>query len=137
MGIKFLNSKFYKLAQLFILKSIAICYCLFWAVCGLWLAEAFTSTYTLELWTGTWYIVIPLKWLQYQNCFFHSCLSNTYFDMFSGQNALKVYEIFIFWSEVLKNLTVTFCCHVNCTLPIFCAYARLSQRARIQEISCW
>ncbi len=38
--VNFINS------QLLIIKSIAICYCLFWAVSALWLAEAFTATHT-------------------------------------------------------------------------------------------
>ncbi len=37
---------FYKLPQLLILNSIAIYYRLFWTVCALWLAKAFTATHT-------------------------------------------------------------------------------------------
>ncbi len=36
-----------------------------------------------------------------------------------------------------ENLASYFCWHVNCAFPLFCAGASLSQRARIQEISCW
>ncbi len=43
LGIQCLNSKFSKFPQL---TSIAMCYCLFWTVCALWLAEAFAATYT-------------------------------------------------------------------------------------------
>ncbi len=93
-----------------------------------------SSPTILGLGTGTRFIVVPVNRHRYHNRYGHSYSFDIHFDMFLTRYTRKMQEIYVFYGELCwKRL----CWHVNCALPLFCTGARLSQCARIQEISCW
>ncbi len=81
------------------------------------------------------YTVTPGLQLRYQNRFSHYCPFDIHFDIFSVRNTLKCMKYISFAVNKVENLNVNFWFVLNQTLLLFCAGARLSQRARIQEIS--
>ncbi len=76
-----------------------------------------------------------VKWLRYQNWYGHPYSFNIHFDIFLTWNMKNGRNLFyVFCGEVCWKLL---CWHFNCAFLLFYTGARLSQRARIQEISCW
>lgn len=74
-------------------------------------------------------IIVPFKWLRFQNWYFHSCPFNFYFDMFSGRKTLNMYEKYIFWSDQCSKL------ECQLLLSYFCSFVYAEDSKSTQEFT--
>ncbi len=91
------------------------------------------NLYPLVLYTGT---------RLYRNTGLVALISEPVFPLLSIRYSFRYifspkYKSTSFAVNKVENLSVNFCFVLNWTFPLFCADARLPQRARFQEIYFW